>query len=224
MENKANILKDCYMSHLNTERNNMAVRLEKAVQKLESGERLNIVALGDSLTYGWMVRKGYLDFFKELIQEKYPHGECVIHNRGIPGDTAEGGLQRLRHDVIDEDPDLVFIQFGLNDAFSGVSPVRFEHALRTMVSEIRASTEAEILILTSVPVVFDGMDSLVDEIYRRCRIVAEQEQTALAEVHRFWQKRIDEGVPFQSLVQFDQVHPTTEGYRYMAEAIIEVFV
>jgi len=199
------------------------VRLEKAVRKLESGERLSIVALGDSLTYGWMVRKGYLDFFKEMIQKRYPRCDCVIHNRGIPGDTAEGGLDRVRHDVIDEDPDLVFIQFGLNDAFSGVSPARFEHALRTMVREIRAGTEAEILIVTSVPVVFDGMDSHVDEIYRRCRMVAEQEQTALSEVHRFWQKRIDEGVPFQRLVQFDQVHPTTEGYRYMAEAIFEIF-
>lgn len=30
-------------------------------------------------------------------------------------------------------------------------------------------------------------------------------------------------VDFQSLVQFDGVHPTVEGYRLMAEAVMEVF-
>jgi lysophospholipase L1-like esterase len=30
-------------------------------------------------------------------------------------------------------------------------------------------------------------------------------------------------VGFEDLVQFDGVHPTVEGYRFMAEAVMEVF-
>src|SRR3990172_12452360 len=97
------------------------MKLEKSIKKLKAGETLTIVALGDSLTHGWLVRKGYLDFMSEMIKSRYPHRTVKIINRGVPGDTAEGGLARLEHDVIDLNPDLVFIQFGLNDAFSGIS-------------------------------------------------------------------------------------------------------
>ncbi|RPI97413.1 MAG: SGNH/GDSL hydrolase family protein, partial [Spirochaetales bacterium] len=74
------------------------------IRKLTEGSHSVIVALGDSLTQGWLVNKGYLVFLGEMLKEKYPKAQFDIINRGIPGDTAEGGLLRVREDVIDEDP------------------------------------------------------------------------------------------------------------------------
>lgn len=37
------------------------------IAKLMAGIPLKWVALGDSLTYGWMVKKGYLDFLNDMI-------------------------------------------------------------------------------------------------------------------------------------------------------------
>ena len=41
----------------------------KTIKKLEEGYTVTIAALGDSLTYGWLVNKGYLDYFKEMLLE-----------------------------------------------------------------------------------------------------------------------------------------------------------
>jgi lysophospholipase L1-like esterase len=199
------------------------MKLSNTIRKLETGEPLRIIALGDSLTQGWMVRKGFLAFLSEMLKKKYPSSRVEIINRGIPGDTADGGLYRLRGDVLDHDPDLVFIQFGLNDAFSGVHPGRFEAAIQAIVESVRSDTDAEILIITSVPVVYERMDEIADEFYGRLEAVAGRENLPIARVHRFWMQKVDEGLEFRSLVQSDQVHPTVEGYRLMAEAIMEHF-
>jgi len=199
------------------------MKLTNTIRKLEAGEPLRIIALGDSLTQGWMVRKGFLAFLAEMLKKKYPSGRVEIINRGIPGDTADGGLYRLRHDVLDHDPDLVFIQFGLNDAFTGVHPGRFEAAVQAMVDGVKSDTEAEILLITSVPVVYERMDEIADEFYTRLEAVAARENLPIARVHRYWMRKVEEGLEFRSLVQSDQVHPTIEGYRLMAEAIMELF-
>lgn len=199
------------------------MKLSNTIRKLGTGEPLRIIALGDSLTQGWMVRKGFLAFLAEMLKKKYPSGMVEIINRGIPGDTADGGLYRLRQDVLDHDPDLVFVQFGLNDAFTGVHPGRFEAAVQAIIDQIKNDTDAEILILTSVPVLYERMDEIADDFYGRLEAIAGREGLPIARVHRYWLKRIEEGVDFGSLVQADQVHPTVEGYRLMAEAIMEHF-
>ena len=169
-----------------------------------------------------MARKGYLDFLGEMIEKKYPTADVTIINRGVPGDTAEGGLFRLRDEVLDCDPDLVFIQFALNDAFTGISPARFKNTIRAIVGQVRTDTDAEILLVTSVPIVtHPAEEKMTDRFYDALADVAREEGCAIALVHRYWKKKIADGVDFSGLVQADEVHPTVEGYRLMAEAIME---
>jgi len=198
-----------------------AVGLEKTLSKLAAGDPLRIVALGDSLTYGWMAARGYLDFLKEMLSAAYPRSVVDIINRGIPGDTAAGGLHRLAEHVLEFKPDLVLVQFALNDAFTGCSPVRFQHNIRSIILEIKAGSSAEILLLTSVALGSTDDNRFIEPYYNGLDEVARQEAVPLARVHRYWQKKIDAGVAFGSLVQEDGVHPTVAGYRLMAEAVME---
>lgn len=184
---------------------------------------MTIVALGDSLTQGWMVRKGYIDFLEEMLVERYPRSNPSILNRGIPGDTAEGGLQRVRMDVIDENPDCALIQFALNDAFTGYSAERFRNNIQAIISNIREDTDAEIVLVTSVCLGNALEDSMANRFYSQLESLAIENELPLARVHEYWKERIAAGIEFRTLVQFDQVHPTTEGYRLMAEAIMKVF-
>ncbi len=196
---------------------------EKTISKLKEGGPLTIVALGDSLTQGWMVRKGYIDFLEEMLVERYPRSNPSILNRGIPGDTAEGGLQRVRMDVIDENPDCALIQFALNDAFTGYSAERFRNNIQAIISNIREDTDAEIVLVTSVCLGNALEDSMANRFYSQLESLAIENELPLARVHEYWKERIAAGIEFRTLVQFDQVHPTTEGYRLMAEAIMKVF-
>ncbi len=195
----------------------------KTIDRLSQGTHTAIVALGDSLTQGWLVNKGYLVFLGEMLRERYPRAQFSIINRGIPGDTAEGGLSRVREDVIDEDPDCVFIQFALNDAFIGHPVERYKRSLQSIIDRIRENTDAEIILLTSVHLGESRDNATAAPFYAKIEELAAENSLPVARVHEYWRKKIQEGVEFRSLVQFDMVHPTVEGYRLMAEAIMEVF-
>lgn len=196
---------------------------ERSIEKLTNGTSLRIVAIGDSLTQGWMVRKGYIAFLEEMIREKYQGSKFQFINKGIPGDTADGGLFRIREDVLDLDPDLVLIQFALNDAFIGVTPERFRNQMQAMISHVRSDTEAEIVLLTSVCLGNTKENEMAQDYYRVIEELGGENSIPVARVHDYWRRKIGEGAEFRKLVQFDQVHPTLEGHLLMAEAVMELF-
>jgi len=195
----------------------------KTIGKLKSGTRTTIVALGDSLTQGWMVRKGYIDFLEEMLRETFPESRFQLINCGIPGDTAQGGLYRLRDDVLDLNPDCIFVQFALNDAFCGYSAAQFKKHIQHIINEIRNDCDAEIVLITSGYVGNSPDTDFVGEFYRQLEILGEENGLPVARVHDYWKKRIDEDVDFETLVFGDLVHPTVAGYRLMAEAVMQLF-
>lgn len=203
--------------------NEFMKRPDKIISRLKSGEPLRIVALGDSLTQGWMVRRGYVDFLNEMIKKRFPNSRFVLINRGIPGDTAEGGLYRLEYDVIGEKPDCVIVQFGLNDAFSGYSPDEYESLIEKIIIGIKKAAESEIILVTSSYIGAIRENRIVEEFYGRLENLARKHGLPIAKVHAYWKKRISEDVEFRKLVQFDSVHPTEMGYMLMAEAIMQLF-
>ncbi len=192
-------------------------------ERMKTGEELTIAALGDSLTYGWMVTKGYICFLREMISEKYHGTKINFINSGSPGDTARGGLYRVYEDVLRHKPDLVFVQFGLNDAYTGFTPESFRQHLSSIIEEIKAKPDIEIILLTSVPVK-DALESVTAEkIYEMIIQCGEEYNIPVVRVHEYWNNKIEAGVNWNSLVQADGVHPTEEGYRLMAEAVMELF-
>ena len=49
----------------------------RTIDNLSTGTPITIVALGDSLTQGWMVSKGYIDYLKEMLHVKFPQKQIV---------------------------------------------------------------------------------------------------------------------------------------------------
>ncbi|HOS39249.1 MAG TPA: GDSL-type esterase/lipase family protein [Spirochaetota bacterium] len=198
-------------------------RPDLTIQSLRAGEPITIVAIGDSLTNGWMVRKGYLDFLGEMLRETYPKAQFKIINRGIPGDTADGGLDRLRGDVIDFDPDCVLVQFALNDMFMGYPAAQYKNYLQAIIDSLINDTSAETVLVTSVCLGDTRENERANELYEKMEELARENGVSIARVHAHWARAIADGAAFRTLVQSDMVHPTVEGYRLMAEAIMQVF-
>jgi lysophospholipase L1-like esterase len=182
-----------------------------------------MVGLGDSLTYGWMAGMGYFERLEDMLRIKYR--DCVLEtvNRGIPGDTAHGGLYRLDTDVIMHDPDAVLIQFGLNDAFLGCPVEQFTKNIQSMIERLLNDTNAEIVLLTSVCLMDQRMDRMINEFYNSIVKLAEVNTIPVAEVHEYWRKKIGEGLLFRNLIQLDGVHPNDAGHVLMADAVMEIF-
>lgn len=75
---------------------------------------MKIVCLGDSLTYGFGVRRSKA--WTKLAQDKL--GTEVI-NEGICGDTTSGMLSRFHNAVYAKSPEAVLIMGGVNDLIIG---------------------------------------------------------------------------------------------------------
>ena len=182
------------------------------------------MALGDSLTAGWMEPKGYVDILEELLKAKYPRAKIKIINCGIPGDTASGGLHRFNSQVLPHSPDLLIIQFGLNDAYMGFSPTEFADKINRIIAESQQHTQTEIIVISSTHMTpeFDP-DQLMEKFYNTLKTSAQQYGCTFVPLHKQWKDTIANGTnPFE-LVQPDGVHPTMKGYHLMAETIFDFF-
>ncbi len=199
------------------------MKLTESLGKLNSGEEIKLVALGDSLTYGWMTELGFLDYLKTMIQKKYPLSKFKIFNKGIPGDTAKDGLRRIESDVIRLSPDLVFIQFALNDAYTGVSAEGFKKNIESIILKIKENSNAEIALLTSVALLNPEDNKIADMFYKMISECGETYNLPVAAVHEYWSEKISSGIRHSLLVQSDGIHPTEKGYELMAEAVFKLF-
>lgn len=74
-----------------------------------------IVFLGDSITEQYQ----YSTYMELYLTTRFPKADYFFLNAGIGGDTAQGGANRFRSQVLAEKPNKVTINFGMNDGGYG---------------------------------------------------------------------------------------------------------
>jgi len=194
--------------------------VEKTCLELESGCNMTIVAFGDSITAGYAVRRGFPSFWKEMLAEKYQQANIRMVNSGISGDTSMDGLARLDWSVLSYEPDLVTINFGINDCVLGLGLDEFEMNLVKMVRRIRSCPNSEILLLSSQPLETPPYDRLVLDYYQAVQRVAEEMDAGFVDVHGAWMEHVQAGTPLSSLILPGLDHPNEAGYRIIAEELM----
>lgn len=88
--------------------------LPHAAAKLSAGEDFKIVFLGGSITKG-DEKSGFSERVPEWLQISYPEARVAHKNAGINGTDSEFGAARTDRDVLAAKPDLVFVEFAVND-------------------------------------------------------------------------------------------------------------
>ncbi len=84
--------------------------LANVFAKLNGGHQAKIVYIGGSVTQGW----GYRDLVTQWFNNHYP-GRITEINAGWSGTGSLIGSMRFARDVLVHSPDLVFIEFAVND-------------------------------------------------------------------------------------------------------------
>ncbi|MCX6680595.1 MAG: SGNH/GDSL hydrolase family protein [Methanothrix sp.] len=197
--------------------------VEKTRRDLESGCNVSIVAFGDSITAGYCVRRGFPSFWKALLAEKYPDARVEMINSGISGDTSLDGLARLDWAVLAYEPDLVTINFGINDCALGLDLEEFEMNFVEMVRRIRAGPNSEILLLSSQPLETPPYDRRVLDYYQAIERLAKQMDVGFVDVYGAWMRRVRAGTSLGSLILPGLDHPNEAGYRIIAEELMQLF-
>ncbi len=107
-----------------------------AAQATDNAAPIRIVALGDSLTAGYMLKPDGA-FPVQLATALTAKGYAVdIANAGVSGDTTAAGLERFDW-AIPEGTEAVIVELGANDALRGIDPKETRANLDAILTKLR---------------------------------------------------------------------------------------
>ncbi len=86
-------------------------RLTAKLAAAEAGEPLTVAYLGGSITEG----KKYSSPFSNYLKETFAKGSFTEINAGMSGTSSVVGLVRSEKDIVAAKPDIIFIEFSVND-------------------------------------------------------------------------------------------------------------
>jgi lysophospholipase L1-like esterase len=204
-----------------------------------------IVAFGDSTT---ALRRGFEVYPSQLASRFKSAGVPVgLVNKGVPGDSTDMARKRFTADVIGEKPNLVIIQFGINDSSIDVSKVPpatrprlaladFEANLRYFVAEVRKAGAEAILMTPNqmrwTPKLLKlygkapyhpgdelGMNRPMEPYVEAVRRIAREMNVALVDVYAMFGRW--ERMHHRSCAELlsDGMHPNTAGHTLIADAL-----
>ena len=197
-------------------------------------KEFRLVALGDSLTYGYGVLS-HVAFPSRLAEElpkKRPEVKWKIYNRGINGETTREAKLRLEGGVLRLKPHLCTILLGSNDSALNEgqyrTPWEFEQNLRFILERLLAKKHKDAfhggcclpLLITPPPVVdtdfypFTTTDRI--ELFRDIVLkLAEEYDLPVIDIFAvFTEIHKTQGFEaYDALFQFDGVHWSNQGYE-----------
>ena len=117
-------------------------RLRKVLDKAASGEDVTLSFIGGSITQGAgaipINEKCYARIFYEDFVKRYMKGgECTFVKAGVGGTPSELGMIRFERDVLRDGkcaPDLIVIEFAVNDEGDETQGVCYESLVRKALS------------------------------------------------------------------------------------------
>jgi len=142
-----------------------------------------------------------------LRQDNYA---VKVFNAGVSGDTSQGGLSRLDWALADQ-PDLVIIELGANDAMRGLQPRQTRQNLDNILSQLRQKNVQALLTGMKAP------RNLGKQYYHQFdRIYADLAFKHQVPFYPFFLEGVA-GVP--GLNQPDGIHPTLAGVNVIVQRI-----
>ncbi len=193
-------------------------RLENFVNKLRNGEKVTIAMIGGSITEGGGVKdttKSYCDQFITMLGEQYPDAEIEYVNAGVGGTPSALGIMRYDKDVTSlcsETPDLVVVEFAVNDYEEPTEGRAYESLVRQILEE---DDETAVMLMFAVFKSKWNLEDLyipVGNLYG-LPMVSVKDGTAAA---------FESGDLSDSLYFSDEYHPTALGHKIMADTMMNL--
>ncbi len=104
--------------------------------RLKAGERVKVAYLGGSITWGATstdpLKTSYRALVTRYLEETYPQAHVQAIDAAIGGQPSELGVFRMDRDVLPYAPDLVFVEFSVNDGSLAVSQETIEGIFRKL--------------------------------------------------------------------------------------------
>lgn len=189
---------------------------ETFIDRLKTGQPQKIVFYGTSVTAA-----GWANDVTPWLAGKFPN-LVTGKNNGKPGWQSDQGLAGLKELVLSEKPDVVFLEFAINDAHERfkITPEKAKANLTAMIDQILAQNPKAEIILQTMNTVFDTADKTpaksrpnLDAYYQVYRDVAADRKLLLIDHARHWAELQKKNAATYKSYLPDGLHPSSKATK-----------
>jgi len=200
---------------------NLRAELVKTWPKNRS---IRIVFHGHSVPAGYFrtptVRTfdAYPSLFHRSLCDRYPTAVIDVSVTAIGGENSVLGAKRFERDVLSQTPDLVFIDYGLNDRGMGLKAA--SEAWRSMILACK-NASVPMVLLTPTPDANEDLfndDAPVAQHAAQIRQLAAELGVLLIDSHEAFRTKVRNGESLESLMAQGN-HPNRAGHEIVAELL-----
>ena len=204
--------------------------IPKSIAKLRAKEKLNLVVFGDSISVGTGAsgtfhappnQPPYVGLVEEGLRARFG-AELTVKNISEGGQDTTWGVTTAPK-VADENPDLVLIAFGMNDAGRAIPAADYAQNIQKMIDTIRQKRpDTEFLLVTTMigNAEWAQLTFPLFAEYRDALTRMAGPGIAVADVTSVWED-ILKTKKFLDITGNGLNHPNDFGYRVYAQVILQ---
>jgi acyl-CoA thioesterase I len=176
-----------------------------------------VVFFGDSITAGYGLEDSETQAYPADIQGKVTAAQLAwkVVNAGLSGETSAGGLRRVDW-ILKQPIDLFVLALGGNDGLRGTDPSVMEANLQAIVDKVRAKDPKIRIIIAGMQMPTSMGESYTKPFAAVFPDLAAKNHLLLVPF------LLDKVGGHSDLNQGDQIHPTAEGARIVANTVWQV--
>ena len=191
---------------------------------------INVVCHGHSVPAGFFATPfvntfdAYPHLLHRMIKERFPFATVNVIVTAIGGETSEQGAARFASDVLNHKPDLVTIDYSLNDRGIGL-----EAAYAAWERMIRQALEQNVKVILCTPT-WDNTYYTQSDMWEKLAAHAEQVRglaerygVGLADNFEAFRRRVVDPADLANYLSHVN-HPTRAGHQLVAEEIGKYFI
>jgi len=206
--------------------------LAQVVGRLEkvwpNNHLVNLVFHGHSVPAGYFQTPtvdslhAYPNLVREALAQKFPHAVINVIVTAVGGENAEKGAARFDSDVLTLKPDVVFLDYALNDR--GIGLTNAEAAWTEMIKKA-AAAGVKVILLTPTPdqsAKLDDPNDPLNQHAEQIRRLAAQYHVGLVDSLAQFKAAVAGGTALTNLMA--QVnHPNAAGHQLVADELVKWF-
>ncbi len=197
-------------------------RIKAVLQKARAGKDVSLAYIGGSITEGGGYNPNsacYAEVSATAFAKKYgKDGGGNVHfiNAGMSGTSSDMGIIRYRRDVVERlpegssYPDILFVEFAVNDSGCETGGGAYEGLIRQALK----SGSAVVLVFS----VFNNLNRVEEMNYRKYGTKYDLPMISTGDAI----KDVYQSSGFYDWFYNDSLHPNANGYKLMADCILEL--
>lgn len=189
---------------------------------------VNLVFHGHSVPSGYFktpkiqTMQAYPELTLQSLSEKYPNAVINVIKTCIGGENAVQGAERFITDVLNYKPDILFIDYALNDR--GVGLEKAKQAWQSMIKKALAQN-IKVVLCTPTPDLKENITDTTTLLYQHTQQIialAAQYHIAVVDSYNAFRKLAVAGKNLEDYMsQFN--HPNAKGHQVVVKEIEKLF-